>query len=110
LGRDHATLGRGGTDTVTLEVPADLVLPDAVVPAGDPKHAFTSLELPPFIRLAERFRDAIERSDPSWSPDGSPRTPTFADALAAQRVVDAMRRSSSENGAWIDIVPLEEHA
>ena len=109
LGRDHATLGRGSGDTAELELPADLALPDASVPAGDPKHAFTAIELPPFVRLAERFREAIERSDPSWSPPGAPPTPTFADALAAQRVVDAMRHSSVEGGAWVEIAPVEEH-
>ena len=75
----------------------------AKIPAGDPKHAFTFMELPPFVRLAERFREAIERRDPAWSPPGAPRSPTFADALATQRIIDAMRASSRDGGAWVDV-------
>jgi predicted dehydrogenase len=106
LGRDTATIGRGPGDTTAIEVPGDLALPDIAVPTGDPKHAFTFMELPPFVRLAERWREAIERNDPSWSPAGLPPTPTFADALATQRVLDAMRASSRENAAWVDVEPV----
>lgn len=105
LGRDTATVGRGPGDLADLEIPADLALPEVDIPTGDPKHAFTFMELPPFVRLAERFRDAIERRDPAWSPPGAPRSPTFADALATQRIIDAMRTSSREDAAW---VPVEE--
>jgi len=90
-----------------IAIPDDLQLPDVTVPASDPKHAFTFMELPPFVRLAERFREAIERNDPTWSPAGTPATPTFADALATQRIVDAMRTSSRENAAWVDVAPLD---
>ncbi len=106
LGRDTATIGRGAGHSEPLVIPDDLRLPDVVIAEGDPKHAFTFMELPPFVRLAERFRDAIVRNDPAWSPTGAPLTPTFADALAAQRVIDAMRASSSENAEWVDIEPL----
>lgn len=103
LGRDTATIGRGPGDTVPLPIDDDLVLPDIEIPTGDPKHAFTFMELPPFVRLAERFREAIERSDPTWSPAGAPPSPTFADALATQRIIDAMRRSSREDAAWVPV-------
>lgn len=106
LGRDGATIGRDADHVEPLAIPDDLRLPDVATPEGDPKHAFTFMELPPFVRLAERFRDAIVRNDPAWSPDGAPRTPTFADALATQRIIDAMRLSSDENAAWVDIGPL----
>jgi predicted dehydrogenase len=105
LGRDTATIGRGPGDTQPIEIPDDLQLPAITIPSGDPKHAFTFMELPPFVRLAERFREAIERGDPSWSPPGLPVTPTFADALATQQVIDAIRISSRENAAWVEVAP-----
>ena len=107
LGRDTATIGRGPGDIEAIVIPDDLSLPDVKIPADDPKHAFTFMELPPFVRLAERFREAIEHGDPSWSPAGAPATPTFADALVTQRIIDAMRRSSRANAAWVDIEPLD---
>lgn len=103
LGRDTATIGRGPGDTSDLEIPADLALPEVDIPTGDPKHAFTFMELPPFVRLAQRFREAIERDDPTWSPAGAPPSPTFADALATQRIIDAMRTSSREAAAWVPV-------
>lgn len=106
VGRDAATIGRGPNDSTPLDVPADLALGDVTIPEGDPKHAFTFMELPPFVRLAQRWREAIERNDPAWSPPGQPPTPTFADALATQRVLDAMRASSREDAAWVEIEPL----
>jgi predicted dehydrogenase len=106
LGRDTATIGRGPNDTEAVEIPADLELPAIDIPSGDPKHAFTFMELPPFVRLAERWREAIGRGDPAWSPPGLPPTPTFADALATQRILDAIRASSRERGAWVDIEPV----
>jgi predicted dehydrogenase len=106
LGRDTASLGRGPSDNEDLPIPDDLQLPDIEIPQGDPKHAFTFMELPPFVRLAQRFGEAIRRDDPSWSPAGTPPTPTFADALATQRIIDAMRTSSRENAAWVDVEPV----
>jgi predicted dehydrogenase len=106
LGRDTASLGRGPGDNANLPIPDDLQLPDIDIPKGDPKHAFTFMELPPFVRLAQRFADAIRHGDPQWSPSGTPPTPTFADALATQRIIDAMRVSSRENAAWVDVEPM----
>jgi predicted dehydrogenase len=106
LGRDTATIGRATGAPAPLSLPDDLRLPDVTIPTDDPKHAFTFMELPPFIRLATRFREAIERNDPSWSPPGAPATPTFADALVTQRIIDAMRRSSAENAGWVEVDPL----
>jgi predicted dehydrogenase len=85
-----------------LEVPDDLRLPDPPDASDDPKHAFTQLELPPYTRLAERFRDLILGR--AVRPD-APETPTFGDGLYLQRVLDAMRSSSSEAGAWVDLTP-----
>jgi predicted dehydrogenase len=83
-----------------LDVPPDLALPAPPPASTDPKHAFTQLELPPYTRLAQRFRDEIRGIGPS--PDAPP-TPTFRDGLAAQLVIDAARESSERQGAWIEV-------
>ena len=83
-----------------VEVPADLVLPDPPPASDDPKHTFTAIELPPYTRLAERWRDLIEGRaiDPL-----APATPTFRDGLQDQRVIDAVRTSSAAGGAWVEV-------
>jgi predicted dehydrogenase len=86
-----------------LDVPDDLRLPDPPPPSDDPKHAFTQLELPPYTRLAERFRDLIEGRP---IPSDAPETPTFDDGLYLQRVLDAMRSSSVRGGAWTEVPPV----
>jgi predicted dehydrogenase len=109
VGRDTAILAtRDGTRE--LEVPDDLqVPPEPPRRPEDPKHAFTFMELPPFIRLAERFRDAIDANDPHYTPHvGAPPSPTFRDALMVQRAIDAARRSSERDGAWVDVEPLPQ--
>jgi predicted dehydrogenase len=82
------------------EVPADLILPAPPAASTDPREVFTWLELPGYTRLAERLRDVIEGRpiDPA-----GPATPTFADALQTQRVADAIRASSTQSGAWLDL-------
>jgi predicted dehydrogenase len=83
-----------------VAVPDDLRLPDPPPPSSDPKHAFTSIELPPYTRLAERWRDLILGLPVS---PNAPVTPTFAAGLASQQVLDAMRASSLGNGAWVPV-------
>lgn len=92
-------LADGDSDRV-VGVPADLVLPAPPEAASDPREVFTRIELPSYTRLAERLRDLIEGRaiDPA-----APATPTFADALRTQRVADAIRASSTQSGAWIDL-------
>ena len=84
------------------EVPADLQLPAPPDASPDPREVFTRLELPAYTRLAQRLRDLVEGRpiDPA-----APATPTFRDALQNQRVTDAIRMSSEQSGAWIDIEP-----
>jgi predicted dehydrogenase len=95
-----AYLSTGG-EPEAIEVPAELVPPPTPdYPADDPKHAFTGFELPLFIRLAERLRDEINGTP--ISPD-MPATPTFADGLAAQRVIDAIRDSAANGGNRIEL-------
>jgi predicted dehydrogenase len=84
-------------DGTVLDVPADLALPE-VDPHG-PFAGMTRMELPPYIRLAESFRDAIEGR--SRAPDPAPAT--FADGVACMRVIDAARRSAAAGGAWIPV-------
>ena len=65
--------------------------------AYDAMHA-SGLDMGPFTRLAEVFRDRIlGRPVPS-----DPAPATFADGLAAQRVLDAIRRSATER-AWVPV-------
>ena len=91
-----------GERTRRCETPPDLAVPAPPPPSDDPKHAFTALELPPYTRLAERFRDLIEgRSiDPA-----APATPTFEEGLRNQRVLDAMRTSSAQRGRLVELAP-----
>ena len=96
----HAHLSDGST-TAQIDVPAELELPPVSdIPSDDPKHAFTAFELPLFIRLAERFRDEIDGVEIA---EGLPPTPTFADGVATQRVIDGIRTSSDAGGAWVDL-------
>jgi predicted dehydrogenase len=83
-----------------LDVPPDLQVPPPPPPSTDPREAFSHLELGPYIRLAERFRDEIAGVTPS--PDAPP-TPTFRDGVAAQLVIDAVRHSAAHHGAWVDV-------
>jgi len=53
-------------------------------PSDDPRHRFTHLELEPFTELCRRFHAAIGGGDPGEAA-------TFADGVAAQRVMDKIR-------------------
>jgi predicted dehydrogenase len=79
----------------------ELRLPDAPPPVDDVKHSFTAIELPPYTRLAERFRALIlgELVDERHGPP----TPTFEEALRGQLVLDAIRASARAEGAWVDV-------
>jgi predicted dehydrogenase len=111
-------VGSGGTlwiegDTVrvadaqgerTLETPPDLVLPPPDPPPGellttayDMLHSMGT-DVAPYTRLYEAFRDRILGRK---IPD-DPRAPTFADGVAVQAVLDAIR-SSSREGRWVEI-------
>lgn len=87
-----------------LEVPDDLRLP---APDGPPGELLTTAydmlhsmgtDLGPYTKLYEAFSNRIQgKSVPS-----DPKPPTFADGVAVQAVLDAIRRSSNEK-TWIDI-------
>ena len=83
-----------------LEPPADLLNPQPVPPpadllitAYDLLH-FSGVDLAPYTRLAKAFRSRIEGDSAAVPTDPAPAT--FADGLAAMRVLDAIRRSSAE--------------
>jgi predicted dehydrogenase len=77
-----------------LPVPPDLTLPPPPAPSDDPRQQFTHLELSPYTRLCEILRAGVEGHPP---PAGVP-IPTFADGLAATRVLDAIRASAAADG------------
>jgi predicted dehydrogenase len=86
--------GRDGRPAI-VEPPADLRLPDAATaPWMGP---FAAVELPAFVRQAERFADLIE-----GRPVPEPGPATFADGVACQRVIDAARAAST-GGAWVRV-------
>jgi predicted dehydrogenase len=69
--------------------PADPPPSDLLVSAYDLLHS-TGIDIGPYTRLAERFRDCIEGA--SGSTDPAPGT--FADGVATMEVLDAIRQSA----------------
>jgi predicted dehydrogenase len=87
-----------------LEVPEDLRLPPPEPPpaqlletAYDMLHSM-GIDLGPYTRLYSVFRDRILGRP---VPD-DPRAATFADGVAIQAVLDAIRRSSREK-RWVEV-------
>lgn len=88
---------RGGVRA--LPMPGDLILPPPPEPSDDPRKAFSSMELGPYIRLCEVLRAGV---------DGRPVTsavppPTFRDGLACMEVLDAIRESAAKDGALVTL-------
>jgi predicted dehydrogenase len=91
------------TGTRTVDIPGDLLTPaaeappaDLLVTAYDRLHS-AGIDMGPYTRLFETFRCLIE-----GAPTSGPRPATFADGVAAMRVMDAIRRSAADHG-WVDI-------
>jgi predicted dehydrogenase len=90
--------------TEEVPVPPDLVPvapdpppADLMVTAYDVMHS-TGIDLAPYTRLAETFRDRIlGRAVPQDPPPA-----TFADGVAGMQVLDAIRRSAAER-AWVHV-------
>jgi predicted dehydrogenase len=87
-----------------LETPEDLQLPPPEPPPAellsttyDMLHSM-GIDLGPYTRLYETFRDRILGRPVA----DDPRAATFADGVAVQAVLDAIRRSSEEK-AWVSI-------
>ena len=89
-----------------LEVPDDLRLPAPVPPPGelmvtayDGLHSM-GIDLAPYTKLFELMRARI-----AGEPDPpGPAAADFSDGVALQRVLDAIRRSSSEH-RWVEVEP-----
>ena len=95
-----------GTGPRQLPPPEDLpvVPPDPPPPAllhttYDMWHSMGT-DLEPYTRLFRRFRERILGDDSS----GDPAEATFADGVANQRVLDAVR-SGASSGAWVNVTP-----
>ena len=99
---------RDGTRTVPVGADLPLGGPEPL-PAGVLHTAYDhmiahGLDLGPYTCLAAAFRDLIRGRDngaPVTADD--PRPATFADGVAGMEVLDAVRRSAHEHGAWIDV-------
>jgi predicted dehydrogenase len=94
----------GPSGSRVLDVPDDLKLPapdpppaELLVTAYDNLHAM-GIDLAPYTKLFRAMADLI-RGVPGAT---DPRPATFADGVAIQQVLDAIRRSSAER-RWIDI-------
>ena len=87
-----------------LEVPDDLSNAAPVPPEGDLLHtAYDGLhsmgiDLAPYTRLFEILRDRIR----GVAVPDDPPVPTFADGVACQEILDAIRRSAAER-VWVPI-------
>ena len=95
------------TGTRSLDVPSELVLAppdpppaDLMVTTYDLMHS-TGIDLAPFTRMAETFRDRILGRPPERA---EPPLATFADGVANMAVLDAIRRSAA-TGAWENVEP-----
>ncbi|MBV8234744.1 MAG: Gfo/Idh/MocA family oxidoreductase [Acidimicrobiia bacterium] len=87
-----------------VPIPEDLVLPppdpppaDLLVSAYDQLHAF-GIDVPPYTRLYQTFADLITGRPVAEDPPAA----TFVDGVADMAVLDAIRRSATDQ-AWIPI-------
>jgi predicted dehydrogenase len=93
----------------TRQVPVDahpaagtaVPLPDGAVRTDYDRMIAHGLDLPPYTRLAEAFRDLIAGLPITTSPQPA----TFVDGVAGMEVLDAIRASAAggNGGAWIPI-------
>jgi predicted dehydrogenase len=109
IGAKVKVADRAGTRT--LPVGTDLSasyqqpepLPSGVLHSAYDHMIAHGFDLGPYTRLAAAFRDLIlGNNDDSMSVD-DPRPATFVDGVAGMEVLDAVRRSTQQNGAWVDV-------
>ena len=93
---DRGQLWRAGPQlrAVEIEPDADLALPAVEIPSDS--GPFARWEFPAFVRMAERFADAIE-----GRPAAFPAAATFEEGLAVQQVMDAARVAARER-RWVN--------
>jgi predicted dehydrogenase len=94
---ERGQLWRAGPQLRAVEVApdVDLALPSVQIPPDS--GPFARWEFPAFVRMAERFADAIE-----GRPSAFPAAATFADGVAGQAVMDAARIASRER-RWVTL-------
>ena len=90
VGDDLPRLGHAGPDP----------LPAGVLHTAYDHMIAHGLDLPPYTRLAETFRDLIG-GEPV---PAEPRPATFADGVAQMAVLDAIRQSAATR-TWVDVEP-----
>jgi predicted dehydrogenase len=92
---ERGQLWRAGPQIRAMEIEPDLdlALPSVEIPPdGGP---FARWEFPAFVRMADRFADAIEGRSSAF-----PAAATFADGVAVQAVMDAARVAARER-RWV---------
>lgn len=102
---DYDTVYVGDADgDRKIETPADLVNADPIAPPSDMMRTAYDLlhsmgiDRAPYTKLALRFA-ALINGEPV---PATPRHATFADGVACQVVLDAVRASAASGGAWVE--------
>jgi predicted dehydrogenase len=106
--------GSSGSIAFDFEAMNELHVYDATVPAAsagfrriyvtEPDHPYTGAWWPPGHGLGYEHTFVNEIAD--FVRDvaaGTPPTPSFADGLQIQRVLDAVERSSGDNAVWTKV-------
>jgi len=90
--------------TREIPIPEDLRAPQAEQAPDDSAHRFRHLELGPYTRLCESFRDAIlaEEKSGGGNSRGDVTAACFEDGLATVKVIEAAR-ISRERGQWVKV-------
>ena len=105
IGAKVRVADRDGTRTVPvgddLPTGAPEPLPPGVLHSAYDRMIAHGLDLGPYSCLAAAFRDLIAGR---VIPD-DPRPATFADGVAGMAVLDAVRASARDGGAWVDVEP-----
>ncbi len=107
--------GTTGSIAFDLEAPNELHLFDATVPAREagyrrilvtePDHPYAGAWWPPGHMLGYEHAFTHQVVDLITAiAAGKQPTPTFADGLAVQRVLDAVERSAADENRWTAVV------
>ncbi len=89
--------------TRVVPISSELSLPPIPTLSADPRNRsdkwqwLIPLELPPYIRLCEGFRDLIM----GYERPGLASLPTFRDGLASMQAIDAIRTSAANGGTVV---------
>jgi len=78
-------------------------LPSGVLHSAYDRMIAHGFDLGPYTRLAAAFRDLIVGNNDGPTGVDDPRPATFVDGVAGMEVLDAVRRSTQEDGAWVDV-------